>query len=64
VEKLSDTTEKIIPFFDKCPLVGAKREDYKDFRGGVAELMKEKAHLTQPGLEQIKQIKSGRNRGK
>jgi hypothetical protein len=29
----------------------------------VAELMKAKVHLTQSGLEQIKQIKSGMNGG-
>lgn len=63
VEKFPDITKKIIPFFDKYLLVGAKLQDYKDFKR-VAELMKEKAHLTQSGLEQIKQIKDEMNTGR
>jgi hypothetical protein len=63
VTKFADLTEKIIPFFDKYPLVGAKRQNYLDFCK-VAELMKSKAHLTIEGLEQIKQIKNGMNRGR
>jgi hypothetical protein len=63
VTKFADITNKILPFFDKYPLVGAKRQDYLDFKR-IAELMKEKAHLTTEGLEQIKQIKSGMNRGR
>ncbi len=51
---------KIIPFLDNYPLLGAKRQDYFDFCK-VASLMKTKAHLTNEGLEQIKQIKSGMN---
>jgi len=63
VIKFADLTDKIIPFFDKYPIVGAKRQDYLDFCK-VAELMRSKAHLTSSGLEQIKQIKSGMNRGR
>jgi hypothetical protein len=63
VSRFSDITEKIIPFFDKYPLVGVKRLDYLDFVK-VAELMKEKAHLTAEGLEQIRVIKAGMNRGR
>lgn len=37
--------------------------DYLDFVK-VVELMKSKAHLTKDGLEEIKQIKSGMNRGR
>lgn len=63
VTKFADLTDKMIPFFDKYPIVGAKRQDYLDFCK-VAELMRSKAHLTSSGLEQIKQIKSGMNRGR
>jgi len=62
VTKFADLTEKIIPFFDKYPLVGAKRQNYLDFCK-VAELMKSKVHLTAEGLEEIKQIKSPRGGG-
>jgi len=61
VSSFSDISEKIIPFFEKYPLVGAKLQDYLDFVK-VAELMRSKAHLTKDGLEEIKQIKSGINR--
>jgi hypothetical protein len=36
--------------FYKLPLQGAKLADYEDFKR-AAELMKEKLHLTAPGLE-------------
>lgn len=63
VGRLSDNLDKIIPFFDKYPLQGTKTLDYADFRK-VAEIMKTKGHLTQEGLEQIREIKSGMNRGR
>jgi hypothetical protein len=63
VSNLSSISEKITPFFDKYPLVGSKRKDYFNFCK-VLELMKAKAHLTKDGLEEIKQIKSGMNRGR
>jgi hypothetical protein len=59
----SGITEKIIPFFDKYPLQGAKSRDYADFKR-VADLMKAKAHLTEDGLDQILKIKSGMNKGR
>ena len=52
-----DITDKIIPFFDKYPLVGVKRLNYLDFCKPVADLIKNKAHLTTEGLSQIKIIK-------
>jgi hypothetical protein len=63
VYKLSDILEKIIPFFDKYPVLGIKALDFADFKE-IAELMKNKTHLTKPGLEQIQNIKSGMNRGR
>jgi hypothetical protein len=63
VVKFSDITEKIIPFFDKYHILGVKSRDYADFKG-LHGLKKCKAHLTQEGLEQVKQIKSGMNRGR
>lgn len=60
VTKFTDITEKIIPFFAKYPILGVKKANYEDFCK-VAELMKEKAHLTEEGLEQIRKIKDGMN---
>jgi len=60
VQRFSDIDEKIIPFFEKFPLVGAKLKDYEDFKK-AAVLVKSKAHLTSVGLEDIKNIKAGMN---
>ena len=61
VSKFSDITEKIIPFFKKYPILGVKALDFADFCK-VAEMMKDKKHLTKDGLEKIKKIKAGMNR--
>jgi hypothetical protein len=61
VASWSGITEKIIPFFDKYPLQGAKSRDYADFKK-VAEIMKVKGHLSKDGLDQILKIKSGMNK--
>lgn len=63
VSSFPDIYEKIIPLLEKYPLVGSKQQDYLDFIK-VAELMRSKAHLTKDGLEEIKQIKSGMNKGR
>ena len=56
----SDQTDKIIPFFIKYPILGVKSKDFDDYHL-VAQLMKEKKHLTQEGLKKILEIKSGMN---
>lgn len=61
--KISDITEIIIPFFEKYPLHGNKNRDFSDFRK-VAQLIKDKAHLTKDGFEEICKIKEGMNRGR
>lgn len=63
VTKFLDINEKIIPFFNKYPLTGCKKQDYLDFCK-VAELMKNKAHLTSEGLDEIIRIKAGMNTGR
>jgi hypothetical protein len=55
--------DKIIPFFQKYQIKGAKSYDFEDFCK-VAELIKNKAHLTQDGLDQIRKIRAGMNRGR
>ena len=60
VSKFADISEKIIPFFKKYPIRGVKALDFADWCK-VAELMKDKKHLTAEGLEEIKQIKAGMN---
>ncbi len=60
ISSFSDINSKIIPIFDKYPLLGTKKEDYKDFKK-VAELMESKYHLTEEGIKNIILIKSNMN---
>jgi hypothetical protein len=50
-------------FFQNYPLQGVKLLDFNDFCK-IADFMKNKSHLTSEGLEQIRHIKSGMNRGR
>ena len=63
VEKFSDIKNKIIPFFNKNRIQGIKSLDYQNWCK-AAELIKNKAHLTEEGLDQIHKIKAGMNRGR
>ena len=55
--------EKIIPFFSKNKILGVKLQDFKDWCK-AAELIKNKAHLTTSGLEEIRKIKAGMNKAR
>jgi hypothetical protein len=61
VTSYSDISEKIIPFFNKYPILGVKFNEFEDFKK-VANLMEKRLHLTPEGLDQIKKIKLGMNR--
>jgi len=63
INKLLDIDKILIPLFNKYPLQGVKRLDYTDFVK-IVELMKNKAHLTKEGLDQIFEIKAGMNTGR
>ena len=63
VRKFGDITEKIIPFFSKHRIRGVKALDFANWCK-AAELMKDKKHLTAEGLEEIRKIKAGMNRGR
>ena len=60
ISKISIITKIIIPFFKKYPLLGVKYLDYLDWCK-IANLMNEGKHLTNEGLNVIKEIKSGIN---
>ena len=60
VTKFSDIYEKIIPFFNKYKLFGVKLKDFEDWCK-AAKLIKNKAHLTTSGLEEIRKLKAGMN---
>ena len=63
VTKLSDIVDIIIPLFSKYPVYGMKALDFADFCK-VSEIVKNKEHLTVEGLEKIKILKIGMNRGR
>lgn len=63
VEKFSDIYDIIIPFFEKYPLQSSKKKDFLDFCK-VANLIKDKSHLTDEGLKMALEIKSGMNTGR
>lgn len=60
VKDIKSILEKIIPFFEQYPIIGNKYLDYLDFLK-IALLIKEKAHLTPEGLEEVRKIKAGMN---
>lgn len=57
----SDVFYKIVPFFNNYPLQGVKQENFEDF-SKIVSLIKNKEHLTESGLDKIKQIKSRMNK--
>ena len=63
VTKFEDNYEKIRKIFFNYPILGEKA---KDFNGWcrVAEIIKNNAHLTKKGLNQIIKIKEGMNKGR
>lgn len=63
VHKFSDIVEKIIPFFRTNQIRGIKSLDFNDFCK-IADLITQKKHLTKGGLEEIKLIKQGMNKGR
>jgi len=63
VTKFSDITDKIIPFFDKYQIEGVKKLDFADFNRVVA-IIKTRGNLTESGLEKIRLIKAGMNKGR
>lgn len=52
VRSLDDLYNKILPFFDRFPLITPKKEDYLHFRE-VCTLLKGSHHLNEGGLKRI-----------
>jgi hypothetical protein len=63
IVKYSDITNLIIPFFKKYPVLGIKENDFSDWCK-VAKLMNDGQHLTNEGLNLIRAIKEGMNKGR
>jgi len=54
---------RILPFFEKHPLKTSKRIDFQRFRK-VVRLMADGAHLEREGVERIRELAEGMNRGR
>ncbi len=63
VLNIENILEIIIPLFKQYPILGVKSQDFSDWCK-VADLIKQKAHLTKEGLDQIKKIQSNINRSR
>lgn len=61
--RLLDINSRIIPFFEKYPILGEKSLNFEDFCQ-VSRLMTNRDHLTEIGLDQIRKIKGGMNKGR
>ena len=61
--KFEDNYNKIIPFFNQYLVRGTKYKDYLDWVK-VAEIMKQKKHLTEQGASEILKLKEGMNTGR
>jgi len=63
VNKFSDNINKIIPFFNKYPLISTKRLDFQYFCK-VSSILKEKKFLSEEDILKIQDIKFNMNRGR
>jgi hypothetical protein len=63
ITNFTDIMNIIIPFFEQYPIEGIKKLDYVDFKT-VGDLMLNKEHLTQSGLDKIIKIQSNMNRSR
>jgi len=61
VTTFSDIYDKILPFFQKYEIKGAKADDFADFCK-AAEIIKAKGHLTSDGLNKLLDLKEGMNK--
>ena len=63
VRSIADLKEKIIPFFDQHQLKTYKRNDFKVFKK-IVQIIFDKKHLSQKGLERIARLIGTMNRKK
>jgi hypothetical protein len=62
VRSIMDLTEKIIPHFQKFPLVSSKQRDFEIFME-ICQKILEKEHLTKEGFRNIVVLAEDLNRG-
>ena len=57
-QSFKDNYERILPFFNKYPIIGVKSQDFEDWTK-VAKMIQTKVHLTNEGFDQIRLIRRG-----
>lgn len=62
-QSFKDNYDKILPFFNKYPIIGIKSQDFEDW-AKVAKMIQTKVHLTNEGFDQIRLIGRGMNKGR
>ena len=62
-QSFKDIYEKILPFFSEYRILGIKAQDFEDW-AKVAEMIQTKVHLTTEGLDKIREIRIGMNKGR
>ena len=63
VRSVPNLVEKVIPHFEKYPLLSGKQQVFENF-SKICQLMANGKHLTKEGFEQIVQFASNVNSGK
>ena len=63
VSSFSDISSNMIPFFKKYPILGYKELDFSDFSKAL-NLIENKKHLEESGLNELIKLKHGMNRGR
>jgi hypothetical protein len=61
VNRLSDIQHRIVPFFERFPLIGSKQEDFRRFAAAVGILAR--GRLTPSGYAKVLALRDGMNRG-
>lgn len=63
ITNVDDLTYKLIPHFDKYPLITSKYLNYSDFKSALM-LLKKKEHFKYEGIRKLKLIKSTMNKSR
>lgn len=60
MEDFKSVSEQLVPLFKEYPFQSSKMKNFQDFCL-ACNIIQEKAHLTQEGIETLKSLKSGIN---
>lgn len=63
IARFDDISTKVIPFFQKYPLIGEKNKNFQDWCI-AADIIKRKEHLTESGMEKLTNLKENMNKGR